>query len=65
MEKAMNVKELAEVLGVCRSTAYALSGKTDFYPAFRIGKRICIDSKKLEKWISEQGRGKEDVGDDS
>ena len=61
--KALKVKELAERLGICRSMAYKLSMRNEFYPAFRIGKRICIDSEKLEKWINEQGRMKDACND--
>ena len=61
----IGVEEMARRLGICRNTAYLLAGKCDFYPAYRVGKKICIDTVLLEQWIREQGRGKEDVGNNS
>ena len=56
--ETISVKKLSERLGVCINTAYSLAGKKDFYPAYKIGKKICIDADMLEKWISEQGKRK-------
>lgn len=55
-KRTINVMELAKRLGICRNTAYTLAARKDFYPSYRIGKKICIDADLLEKWISEQGR---------
>jgi excisionase family DNA binding protein len=50
----IKVAEMAKVLGISRALGYELARNPDFYPAFRIGNRICIDSRELEKWIAEQ-----------
>lgn len=50
--------DLARRLGICRNSAYALAARNGFYPAYKIGKKVCIDADLLEKWISEQGREK-------
>lgn len=55
MEKiGMKVPEMGESLGISRATAYELATRPDFYPSFRIGKRILINRQLLEKWIAEQ-----------
>ena len=58
IKKTIGVRELAQRLGICRNTAYALAAKSDFYPAFKVGKKVCIDVDLLEGWINEQGREK-------
>ena len=57
-KRLLSVMELAQKLGVCRNTAYTLAARPDFYPAIRIGRRICVDPDQLEKWIDERGREK-------
>ena len=64
-KRTIGVKDLARRLGICRNTAYSLASKRSFYPAYKVGKKICIDADSLERWIEEQGRGKENVGNDS
>ncbi len=65
VKATIGVEEMARRLGICRNTAYLLANKRSFYPAYRVGKRICIDVNLLEQWINEQGRGKEDAGNNS
>jgi len=56
--QTIKVMDLAKRLGICRNTAYLLAAKKEFYPAYKIGKKVCIDAELLEKWIDEQGREK-------
>ena len=60
MSKTLTVREMMDRLRVSKNTAYTLAKKSDFYPAYKIGKKILIDSDLLEKWIEEQGRKKGD-----
>ena len=57
MEKlAINVTELAKVLGIGQPNAYDLVNRSDF-PAIRIGRRILIPMDKLREWLdNEAGR---------
>ena len=52
----LNVKQLAELLGVYDSSVYELIQKDDF-PSLRIGKRIVIPKEELRKWISAHTKG--------
>ena len=52
----LNVKQLAELLGVSDSSVYELIQKDDF-PSLRIGKRIVIPKEELRKWISAHTKG--------
>ena len=54
MEKVlMTVKEMRKVTGFSRPMAYQLVNREDF-PKIRIGRRIMIPAKQLERWIEEQ-----------
>ena len=52
----LNVKQLAELLGVSDSSVYELIQKDDF-PSLRIGKRIVVPKEELRKWISAHTKG--------
>ncbi len=52
----LNVKQLAELLGVSDSSVYELIQEDDF-PSLRIGKRIVIPKEELRKWISVHTKG--------
>ena len=52
----LNVKQLAELLGVSDSSVYELSQEDDF-PSLRIGKRIVIPKEELRKWIRDTEYG--------
>ena len=52
----LNVKQLAELLGVSDSSVYELIQEDDF-PTLRIGKRIVIPKEELRKWISAHTKG--------
>ena len=47
----LNVKQLADLLGVSDSNVYELIQEDDF-PSLRIGKRIVIPKEELREWIS-------------
>lgn len=47
----LNVKQLAELLGVSDSSVYELIQEDDF-PSLRIGKRIVIPKEELREWIT-------------
>ena len=54
MEKTMiSVSEMQSRLGVSRPMAYQLVNKENF-PAIRIGRKILIPIKQLDRWIDEQ-----------
>lgn len=52
----LNVKQLAELLGVSDSSVYELIQEDDF-PSLCIGKRIVIPKEELRKWISAHTKG--------
>ena len=52
----LNVKQLAELLGVSDSSVYELIQEDDF-PSLRIGKRIVIPKEELRKWTSAHTKG--------
>ena len=59
MEKlTISINELAQRLGISRTSAYWLSRSPGF-PTIRIGRRRLIDVKKLEVWLASQS-GAED-----
>ena len=47
----LNVKQLADLLGVSDSSVYELIQEDDF-PSLRIGKRIVIPKDELREWIT-------------
>ena len=47
----LNVKQLADLLGVSDSSVYELI-QEDGIPSLRIGKRIVIPKEELREWIS-------------
>lgn len=54
MEKMlMTVEEMRKVTGFSRPMAYKVLNREDF-PKIRIGRRIMIPAKQLERWIEEQ-----------
>ena len=58
MERTITVTEMKKELRICKKTAYKLANSIEFYPAFRIGKKILIDREKLEQWITENSTQK-------
>lgn len=56
----MTVKEFKDVIGVSIVTAYNIANRADFYPAIRIGRRILINRKALDRWLDEQTQKKGD-----
>lgn len=49
----LTMDELMQYLRISRPTAYELV-KQEGFPAFRIGKSIRIDARKLDAWIHKQ-----------
>jgi len=54
---SVEAKEAAQMIGVGRSKIYELAAKPDFYPAFRIGRKLLFNVAKLQQWIDEQKGG--------
>lgn len=50
---AINVKEMAKLLGISAKSAYDLV-KTPGFPLIRVGKRQLIPTEALKKWMEEQ-----------
>lgn len=50
---AINVKEMAKLLGISAKSAYDLA-KTPGFPLIRVGKRQLIPTEALKKWMDEQ-----------
>ena len=51
----LNVKQLADLLGVSDSSVYELIQEDDF-PSLRIGKRIVIPKEELREWITARAK---------
>lgn len=49
----LTVREATETLGPSRTTVYTLIHRDDF-PSIRIGSKILINTKKLQKWVDNQ-----------
>jgi len=51
---AVDAMQAAEMIGCGRSLIYELINRPDFYPAFRIGRKVLVNVEKLKQWIDEQ-----------
>ena len=49
------VKELQEILGVSKNTAYDLMRQPNF-PSIRIGRKYLVEYEALRRWIEKQQR---------
>ena len=56
----LSVKDLAELLGINKSTAYDLVN-ADSFPAVRVGKRYVIPRSELDRWMNEAARERKQV----
>lgn len=50
--------EIGRLLGVPRSTVYALAARGEI-PTFRVGAKLCARRKSIIAWIENQERGKQ------
>ena len=48
----LSVPEAAKLLGVSSSKMYEIV-RIEGFPAFRVGKRILVNAKRLEAWLDE------------
>ncbi len=55
--KTLNVKQLADYLGIGMNTAYQLV-KMQGFPALKLGKRIIIPIDSLEDWVKKETKQK-------
>lgn len=54
MEKVLlSVDEMRKLTGFSRPMAYQVVNREDF-PKIRIGRRIMVPAKQLEKWVESQ-----------
>lgn len=51
----LTVTDVANILGISRNNAYALSNSKDF-PVIQIGKRKIIPKRAFEDWLNEGPR---------
>ena len=49
-KRALSVAEMAETLGISRTTADELVNREDF-PSMRIGQRIIVPVDALDRWL--------------
>ncbi|MFC8501727.1 helix-turn-helix transcriptional regulator [Pedococcus sp. NPDC057267] len=52
-ERLMNVKEVAEYLGVCVRTVWTLRAEGNFAPGTKIGKKVVWRESVLRQWLVE------------
>ena len=57
---AIGVEELVPLLGISRTTAYALVRQPDF-PSFTVGHRVLISLDGLKKWIAQRCEIKDEI----
>lgn len=50
-ERLMNVKEVAEYLGVCVRTVWGLRAEGNFAPGTKIGKKVVWRESVLRQWL--------------
>lgn len=56
MEKlTLSASEAAQVIGVSRTTMYKMM-KVNGFPTVRVGKRLLVSRKGLERWVEEQSK---------
>lgn len=48
-----SVPEAAEILGISKSRMYELT-RSEGFPSLKIGKRILVPIKGLERWVEKQ-----------
>ena len=51
---SLTVDEMAKELNISRTTAYELV-KQDGFPAFRIGRKVLVNRRGLQRWMDEGG----------
>ena len=49
----LNASQIASILGISKSCAYALLHREDF-PTVRIGRRMIVSKTKFERWLELQ-----------
>lgn len=55
MEKlAVNVREMAQMLGIGINKAYELANRRDF-PSIHVGKKIIVPIEALKRWVAQAG----------
>ena len=54
---ARHARDLAELLGISRSAAYALFHREDF-PTLKIGRRLLVTHDALMQWLKEDAAKK-------
>lgn len=52
---ALSIPEAAQMLGIS-STAMRQLARTRGFPAFKLGTRLLVSAKGLEKWVEEQSK---------
>jgi excisionase family DNA binding protein len=51
--ETFTVEETARILGIGRQTAYDLASEGELPGAFRLGKRIMVSKRALERFLEE------------
>ncbi len=47
-------KEFVSLMRISEPKAQEILNSKDFYPAFRIGRRVMVNAQLLQKWLNEQ-----------
>lgn len=61
MQRMLKVKDIQEILGCGKNTAYKLVNQTGF-PKMRIGKIIYVPEDEFEKWVHSYLKSKFYIG---
>ncbi len=52
--RCITVVELGKMLHLSKTKAYEVVNQADFYPAFRVGKRVLVSLSALDRWLEER-----------
>ena len=53
-KKVLTRKEFISIMRISEPKAQELLNSKEFYPKFRVGKRVLINAELLQKWLNEQ-----------
>lgn len=56
----LSVKDAAAYLNVSQTVMYALCSDPNFYPAFRIRRKVLVNKQDLDSWRAEQQKAYSD-----
>ncbi|MDA1129768.1 MAG: helix-turn-helix domain-containing protein, partial [Chloroflexi bacterium] len=56
----LTIPEVAELLGICRASAYQIANDGRLPGVLRLGRRLVVSRKAIEEFLERGGSGSED-----